>query len=163
MNESAKKTLLQMIPDALYVITSQAGGKTAATTITWLSQASFKPPLVMTALKADSHTCQVIQQARGFVLNYLGEGQKDLAQKFFKHVEPEGDKLAGEAFTPSPALGFPVFPNMAGYLECKVTDIVERGDHSVVVAEVIEAGTGSTPAPFFFHRLVGNTGAEHSI
>jgi flavin reductase (DIM6/NTAB) family NADH-FMN oxidoreductase RutF len=157
MNESAKKTLLQMIPDALYVLTSQAGGKTAASTITWLSQASFKPPLVMTALKLDSHTYQVVHQARGFVLNYLGEGQKDLAQKFFKHVEPEGEKLAGETFTSSPVLGFPVFPNMAGFLECKVVDIVERGDHSVVVAEVIEAGMGSTPGPL----LLSSTGWKY--
>jgi flavin reductase (DIM6/NTAB) family NADH-FMN oxidoreductase RutF len=146
-----------MIPDALYVVTSQAGGKTAASTITWLSQASFKPPLVMTALKVDSHTYKVVQQARGFVLNYLGENQKDLAQKFFKHVEPEGNKLAGEVFSPSPSLGYPVFPNMAGFLECKVTDIVERGDHSVVVAEVIEAGTGPAPGPL----LLSSTGWKY--
>jgi len=149
MNENAKKTLLQMIPDALYVLSSQANGKTAASTVTWLSQASFNPPLVMTALKKDSHTFQVVQEAKAFVLNYLGEGQKDQAQKFFKHVEPIGKQLAGELFETSPALGFPVFPKMAGYLECRVTDIVDRGDHSVVVAEVIEAEMGSTPGPLF--------------
>ena len=147
MNENAKKSLLQMIPDALYVLTSRAGGETTASTVTWLSQASFKPPLVMTALKKDSHTFQVVREAKGFVVNYLGEGQKDLAQKFFKHVKPAGNQLAGEPFESSPLLGFPVFPQMAGYLECKVTDIVDRGDHSVVVAEVMDAGLGSTPGP----------------
>jgi flavin reductase (DIM6/NTAB) family NADH-FMN oxidoreductase RutF len=157
MNENAKRTLLQLIPDALYVLTAQFENKTAASTITWLSQASFKPPLVMTALKKDSHTFQVVQEARAFILNYLGEGQKEQAQKYFKHVEPEGNQLAGEVFTPSPALGFPFFPNMAGYLECRVTDIVDRGDHSVVVAEVIEAGMGSAPGPL----LLSSTGWKY--
>ena len=146
-----------MIPDALYVLTAQSGGKTAASTVTWLSQASFKPPLVMTALKKDSHTFQVVQEARCFVLNYLGEGQKDTAQKFFKHMEPEGKQLAGEAFEASPTLGFPMFPQMAGFLECRVTDIIDRGDHSVVVAEVIEAGMGSTSGPL----LLSSTGWKY--
>jgi len=157
VNENAKKILLQMIPDALYVLTSRSGGKTAASTVTWLSQASFKPPLVMTALKKDSHTFQVVQEAKAFVLNYLGEGQKDMAQKFFKHLEPEGNQLAGETFESSPTLGYPVFPTMAGFLECRVTDIVDRGDHSVVVAEVVEAGMGSTPGPL----LLSSTGWKY--
>lgn len=110
MNENAKKMLLQMIPDALYVLTSQEGGKTAASTVTWFSQASFKPPLVMTALKRDSHTFQVVREAKCFVVNYLGEGQKDLAQKFLKHVEPAGNLLAGEPFNQAHCWGFRYFP-----------------------------------------------------
>jgi flavin reductase (DIM6/NTAB) family NADH-FMN oxidoreductase RutF len=27
-----------------------------------------------------------------------------------------------------------------GWFECKVTDLVKRGDHTVVVAELVEAG-----------------------
>ncbi len=157
MNETAKKTLLQMIPDALYVLTSQAGGQTAATTITWLTQASFKPPLVVTAIKKDSHTLKIVREAGSFVLNYLGEGQKELAQKFFKHVEPAEGRLAGEKYTASPSLGFPVFPGMAGFLECKTTDVIDRGDHSVVVAEVIEADLGPAPGPL----LLSSTGWKY--
>ncbi len=158
MNEIAKKKLLQMIPDALYVITSQAGGKTAASTITWLSQASFKPPLVMIGLKKGSHTLAVVGEAEAFVLNYLGEGQKELAQKFFKHVEPVDGAMAGELFNPSAVLGFPTFKNMAGHLECRVTDKIERGDHVVLVAEVIEAEMGSTPGPLLLSSTEWNYG-----
>jgi flavin reductase (DIM6/NTAB) family NADH-FMN oxidoreductase RutF len=158
MNEAAKKKLLQMIPDALYVITSQAGGKTAASTITWVSQASFKPPLVMLGLKKESHTLAVVDEAKAFVLNYLGEGQKELAQKFFKHVEPMEGALAGEPFNPSAVLKFPVFNGMAGHLECRVTDKIERGDHVIVVAEVIEAELGSTPGPLLLSSTGWNYG-----
>jgi flavin reductase (DIM6/NTAB) family NADH-FMN oxidoreductase RutF len=157
MDETAKKKLLRMIPDALYVLTSQADGKTTASTITWLSQVSFKPPLIMAGVKKGTHTYEVVGNAKAFVINYLGEGQKDLAQKFFKHLEPEDDRLGGEPFKPSPVLGFPVFPGMAGFLECRVTDIIDRGDHAVVIAEVVEAELGPVPGPL----LLSSTGWQY--
>ena len=139
MNESAKKKLLQLIPHALYILTAEAKGKHAASTISWMTQASFKPPLIVLGVRADSVTFEVLQQSKNFVLNYLGDNQKDIAQKFFKHVEPIDNTIAGETFVPSPLHKLPVFPHMAGYLECTIVDIVEHGDHAVVVAEVLEA------------------------
>ena len=142
MDAEAKKHLLRQIPHAVYVITCQAHGQTVASTVTWATQASFEPPLVAICLKRDSATYHAVQAAQCFVLNFLGEGQKDLAQKFFKHVEPEGFTLAGVPFQPSPTFRFPVFPDMAGHLECRVMSAVEKGDHGVVVAECLEAAKG---------------------
>lgn len=154
MNEAAKKRLLQMIPHALYILTSQSNGKMAASTMSWVTQASFVPPLISLGIKRDSHTFEVVKGSKGFVLNFLGDKQKDIAQKFLKHVEPIDNSLAGEGFTASPILKFPVFSNMAGYLECQVTDIVERGDHAVVVAEVL----GAAPGHAFGPLLLSSTG-----
>src|SRR5690348_17771392 len=104
MNEDAKKKLLRMIPHALYLLTSKAEGKVTASTVSWVTQASFQPPLVAVGLKKDSNTFEVVKKAQGFVLNFLGKEQKEVAQKFFKHVEPEGKHLAGEIFQDSPML-----------------------------------------------------------
>ncbi|HUO58705.1 MAG TPA: flavin reductase family protein [bacterium] len=158
MNEEAKKKLLRMIPHALYVLTSQANGKTTASTVSWVTQASFQPPLVAVGIKKDSHTFEVVRQAQGFVLNFLGAGQKDIAQKFFKHVEPESGRVAGEEFVESPLLRFPVFPKMAGFVECRVKGMVEQGDHAVVVAEVIEAESGTLEGPLLLSTTGWNYG-----
>jgi flavin reductase (DIM6/NTAB) family NADH-FMN oxidoreductase RutF len=147
MNEAAKKKLLQMIPHALYVLTAETEGKVAAATVSWVTQTSFKPPLIALGVKVDTHTFAVLNLSRTFVLNYLGDNQKDIAQKFFKHVEPEGNTLAGETFERSPQLKLPVFPNMAGYLECKVLEVAAHGDHATVVAEVLEAEVGPANGP----------------
>jgi flavin reductase (DIM6/NTAB) family NADH-FMN oxidoreductase RutF len=145
MNEEAKKKLLRMIPHALYVLTSRSGDKIAAATVSWVTQASFQPPLLAVGLKKDSFTHQVVREAGGFALNFLGEGQKEKAQSFFKHLEPVGNTLSGENFTASPSFGFPVFNGMAGFVECRVLEAVDRGDHLVVVAEVLEASLGTAP------------------
>ena len=158
MNEPAKKKLLQMIPHGLYVLTSESDGQSAASTVSWLTQASFKPPLIMLGVRADSRTFEVINESKTFVLNYLGENQKDIAQKFFKHVEPVENTFAGIPFVPSPLLKFPVFPTMAGYLECRITDMVSRGDHVVVVAEVLEAELGKVNGPLLLSSTGWNYG-----
>ena len=50
MDEDAKKTALRMIPYGIYVLTAEApDGSTAAATVNWVTQTSFKPPLVAVA------------------------------------------------------------------------------------------------------------------
>lgn len=158
MNEEAKKKLLRMIPHALYVLTSKAGGKTAASTVSWVTQASFHPPLVAVGLKRDSHTYEVVKQAQSFVLNFLGTDQKNLAQKFFKHVEPEGNQMAGEIFQDSPVLKHPLFPKMAGFVECRIVGNLDKGDHTLVVAEVLEAECGPLEGPLLLSTTGWNYG-----
>lgn len=158
MNEDAKKKLLRMIPHALYVLTSKADGKTAASTVSWVTQASFQPPLVAVGLKKDSHTFEVVKHAKGFVLNFLGKDQKDIAQRFFKHLEPEGNLLGGEPFQESPVLKHPVFPKMAGFVECRIKEMVDQGDHTLVVAEVLEAEGGTVEGPLLLSSTGWNYG-----
>jgi flavin reductase (DIM6/NTAB) family NADH-FMN oxidoreductase RutF len=147
MNEEDKKKILQMIPHALYILTAQAENRMVASTVTWLTQASFHPPLVMAGLKKDTMTFDLVRQSRAFVVNVVGKDQMALAQKFFKHAEHKDHKLGGETYELSPVLKLPFFPHMAGFLECRVTDLVERGDHTVVVAQVVEAVTHPVAGP----------------
>ncbi len=147
MNEEAKKKILRMAPHALYVLTSQLDGKVVASTITWFTQVSFLPPLVVVALQKDSRTKEAVRQSRTFAVNMAGANQAEVVQKFFKHAEQDGGNLAGEAFELSPMFKLAVFPGMVGFLECRVTDIVERVDHTVMVAEVVEAGINGAAAP----------------
>jgi flavin reductase (DIM6/NTAB) family NADH-FMN oxidoreductase RutF len=144
MNEAAKKKLLQWVPHALYVLTSQTSFDQVASTVSWLTQASFDPPLIMLALRRDTDTYHVVHQSRALVINFLGQDQAPIAQKFFKHAEKKDRHLSGERYDLTPILKFPYFPHLAGYLECRVTDEVDRGDHTVLIAQVIEAELGES-------------------
>ena len=131
MDADAKKTALRMIPYGLYVLTSEAkDGRVAAATVNWVTQASFAPPLVVVGVKADSGAHDIIKESGSFALNVLGKGQQGQAFAFFKSLEREGDTIGGEAFT----AGTPA------YVECKLVETVEKGDHSVFIGEVVEAG-----------------------
>ncbi len=140
MDADAKKTALRMIPYGLYVLTSEAkDGRVAAATVNWVTQASFAPPLVVVGVKADSGAHDIIKESGSFALNVLGKGQQGQAFTFFKSLEREGDTIGGEAFAAG-ATGSPVLASAPAFVECKLVDTVEKGDHSVFVGEVVEAG-----------------------
>jgi flavin reductase (DIM6/NTAB) family NADH-FMN oxidoreductase RutF len=148
VDPQAKKVALRAINYGLSVLTAVDGDEYAAAGINWISQASFEPPLVMVALKADSDSCAVVTRAGAFAVNVLGEEQVDVAKAFFRSTVVEGDTLNGYRFEPGPATGAPLLADLAYWFEARVTDTVARGDHSVFVAEVVEAGVrdeGVTP------------------
>jgi len=139
MDPELKKTALRMIPYGLYVLTSEAGdGTVAASTVNWVTQASFEPPLIVVGVKADSGAHAVIKESGSFALNVLGKAQQSLAFAFFKPAEREGNTIGGEAFS-NGKTGAPILAAAVAFLDCSLTDTVERGDHSIFVGEVVDA------------------------
>lgn len=143
MDEQAKKTALRMIPYGLYVLTAEnKDGAVSAATVNWVTQTSFSPPLVAVGVKKDSGSHALIQEAQVFALNMLGKDQAELAYKFFKPQERDGNTIAGEAFEPSP-LGAPILQRTPAWVECKLSQVVDIGDHAIFVGEVTEAAVRS--------------------
>lgn len=139
MNADAKKAVLRMIPYGIYVLAADdAKGNIAAATVNWVTQSAFAPPLVVVGVKADSGTYKTVKAAQAFALNMLGKEQKNLGFTFFRPVDVSEDKLSGKSFR-SGATGAPILVDAPGAVECRVTSIVELGDHHIVVGEVVEA------------------------
>lgn len=147
MDQNVKKKVLRQITYGMYVMTAKAGGEVGAGTVNWLSQASFNPPLVMAAVKADSSVNAVLQKSGTFVINVLSASQKQLAEDFFRPSKVEGDKLSGHLFKAAATSGAPVLDEAYCFFECKVMDKVARGDHTVYVAEVVEVGQARDDKP----------------
>jgi len=151
MDAEAKKKALRMINYGMYVLSASDGKHIAAATVNWLSQASFNPPLVMVGLRMDSETYAAVKNSRHFAVNVLGKEQKSLAQDFFKASVLEGTRINGHEFEKGKT-GGAILKETPAFFECKVTDIVERGDHAVVVGEVIEANLTREDAPLFMRE-----------
>jgi flavin reductase (DIM6/NTAB) family NADH-FMN oxidoreductase RutF len=146
MEAEAKKTALRMIPYGLYVLTAEGkDGKIAAATVNWVTQTAFQPPLVVVGVKADSGAHAIIKDSRVFALNILGKDQKGQAFTFFKPLEREGNSIGGEPFHIG-NLGAPILENAPAFVECRLVDTIEKGDHSIFVGEVQDAGVKAQPA-----------------
>jgi flavin reductase (DIM6/NTAB) family NADH-FMN oxidoreductase RutF len=139
MDQDAKKTALRMIPYGIYVLTADDGkGNVAAATVNWVTQTAFAPPLVVVGVKTDSGAYQIIKGKKAFALNMLGKDQKGAAFTFFKPTTLENGKLSGQGVH-SGATGAPILDAAPAAVECRVTSIVEQGDHHIIVGEVVEA------------------------
>jgi flavin reductase (DIM6/NTAB) family NADH-FMN oxidoreductase RutF len=145
MDDQAKKTALRMIPYGIYVMTAKgAGGEVTAATVNWVTQTAFSPPLIVVGVKTDSGSYAAVKGSGQFVLNILGKGQQGAAFAFFKPAVDEDGKLSGEAYHAG-ANGLPILDSAPAALECRVREIVELGDHHIVVGEVIEAHLQRAP------------------
>ncbi|MFZ3350777.1 MAG: flavin reductase family protein [Xanthobacteraceae bacterium] len=145
MNADAKKTVLRMIPYGIYVLTADDGkGNIAAATVNWVTQSAFAPPLVVVGVKTDSGAYKAVKAAQAFALNMLGKEHKSLAFTFFKPTDVSDGKLSGQAYRKG-TTGAPILVDAPGVVECRVTAIVEQGDHHILVGEVVEAHLNRPP------------------
>jgi len=138
VNNDAKKAVLRMIPYGIYVLTADAEGTLSASTVNWVTQSAFTPPLVVVGIKADSGTYKTVKAAKAFALNMLGKEQKPLAFTFFRPADVSDGKLSGQSFRKG-TTGAPVLIDALGAIECRVASVVEQGDHHIVIGEVVEA------------------------
>ncbi len=140
MDPNVKTSVLRKMTYGLWVLSADHHGDREASTVTWVSQASFTPPLVTVCLKIGTHLHDVVVQSGAFALHLISADQKDLAGAFTRPTQVTGDRIGGLSFRPGAATGAPILDGFAAWLEARVTDTVRRGDHAVIVAEVVEAG-----------------------
>ncbi len=146
MDPDEKKRALRMVTYGLYVATSRGADGIAAGTINWVTQSSFEPPLIMAAIKRESSLHRAIETGNVFAIHIVGKAQKDVAISFFKGGILDGEKLNGYPCRTGET-GSPILLEAPGYFECRVTDSVRRGDHTIFVGEVVAAGTHGSDEP----------------
>jgi hypothetical protein len=64
MDAKVKQKTLRMLSNGVYVLTSRTGDRYGAATVTWVSQVSFKPPLVMAAVRRESNVFKCLAESR---------------------------------------------------------------------------------------------------
>lgn len=143
---NAMHDVLREFPYGIYLVgvRGEKPEEANALLVSWLTQCSFEPPLLMMAIRRDSRSLALLRSGQAFSVNIVDSEKKDLARRFVKPADQVGDKLDAES-QPGKATGAPVLKDALARLECRVKSIAETGDHAVVIGEVVEAdrqGTG---------------------
>ena len=146
MDETQRKQALRMVPYGLYLMGVRRKEVKDVTTdlnafvSSWVTQVSFKPPMLVVGVKRDAHSNAMLKESGVFTLNVLGAEQKELAQKFFKDLQVTAASMSGVPYYAGKHTGCPVFPDTPAHVECVVRHVYDGdNDHSVVVAEVVDA------------------------
>jgi flavin reductase (DIM6/NTAB) family NADH-FMN oxidoreductase RutF len=131
------------------VVTAAAAGGAYGTTANAITSLSLDPPLVLGCLRRASETLAAIRQAGAFAINVLGAGQRGLAERFARPAAP--DTWRGVAHRLSG--GVPLLDDAVATLECVVHDLVDGGDHVIVVGRVVSVDRRESDAdPLLFYR-----------
>ena len=124
----------------------------------WVSQASFSPPGLTVAVAKDRAVEALLHVGDAFALNVLAAGRETGPMKqFLQPFAPGADRFAGLALDESPA-GQPVLPEALAWLECRVKQRMECGDHWLIYAQA-DAGSliDATGATAVHQRRSGAT------
>ncbi|MEI3856316.1 MULTISPECIES: flavin reductase family protein [unclassified Ensifer] len=93
---------------------------------------SLDPPLLLVCLAKTSRNCATLTTAKGFGVNILSEGQKDVSNTFARPVE---DRFAAVTWRKGPH-GAPVFTDVAAWFDCASHDVVDAGDHVILIGRI---------------------------
>jgi flavin reductase (DIM6/NTAB) family NADH-FMN oxidoreductase RutF len=143
------RDVLGCYPTGVCVITSQddAGAKVGLVVGSFTS-ISLDPPLVGFFPDKSSSTWPKIEATGRFCVNVLGSHQQDLSARFSARGE---DKFGDLAHETSPA-GLPLFRETLAWIDCTIDQVVEVGDHWLVVGAVNSLGAGEQGQPLLYFR-----------
>ena len=122
------------------VTTLQADGTPRGFTANSFTSVSLDPPLILVCIAKAAASCPVFSAAPRFAISILAEHQKDLSSLFASKAQ---DKFAAAEWFVGPA-GSPVIAEAAAWFDCRRHDLIEAGDHLILIGEVV--GFDHTPA-----------------
>ncbi len=147
MDPAIKKKVLRSFTYGLYIVTVRDGDEVNALTANWLTQTSFEPPMLAFALENDARSLPMILRAGAFAVNVVPEDGRALAGAMGRSSQKNPQKLADVAYEPGPTTGSPILPDCVGWVECRLSGMLESGDHTLLLGEVVEAGEGREARP----------------
>ncbi len=112
-----------------------AGAGPAGMTCQSFCALSLDPPLILVCPGKSSSSWPSIEAAGGFAVNVLAEDQEELGRVF---AAKGVDKFAGVGWSPAPVTGAPLLTGALAWLECRLEQLHDAGDHLIAVGRVLD-------------------------
>jgi flavin reductase (DIM6/NTAB) family NADH-FMN oxidoreductase RutF len=145
------RTVLGRLPTGVVVVTGGDPERPSALVVGSFMSVSLEPPLVAVSPAKSSTSWPAIEASGHFCANVLGEGQEALAKRF---STSGGDKFSGISWAPAPATGSPLLEGVAAWIDCRIYERYEAGDHWLVLGEVLELWHVAESGALVFHSGV---------
>jgi flavin reductase (DIM6/NTAB) family NADH-FMN oxidoreductase RutF/DNA-binding IclR family transcriptional regulator len=109
---------------------------------------SLDPPLVAFLPDRSSTSFPKIRDVGSFCINVLADDQEHLCRAF---AARGGDKYGSAGWRPAGS-GAPVLDGVVAWIDCDVDQVLEAGDHYIVVGRVRDLAVHNTTSPLLFFR-----------
>ena len=141
-----RRVLARFAAGVTVVTTKGADDKPYGLTATAFTSVSLIPPLVLVCIGKDSESYAHFTAHNVFGVNFLRHSQRELSQHF---AVSGGDKFAQVHWT-TKVTGTPILLDALGYLDCRIVQSHDAGDHTIHVGEV-EAADAHDDAPLIHY------------
>jgi flavin reductase (DIM6/NTAB) family NADH-FMN oxidoreductase RutF len=145
VSEDEYRDALKKFPSGVTVVTVAAQDRPHGMTASSFASVSLSPPLILVCLDKTSHTRSLMTEGGSFAVSVLGAGQEEVSRAFAQREKPF-DELGYR----TGKLGSPLLEGAIAWLECRATQVVDGGDHDVIIGEVLESEvTDGTPLVYY--------------
>ncbi len=140
--DKLRRRVLWKMPYGLYVVGSRSAEQRQLMTLNWATQVSFAPKMIAIGVEQDALTHQLIREGQSFSLCMIDREDRAIVRKFVKPVEVdlEAGTMNGFAFHDAPVTGVPVLDQAVAWMDCRVAQTVECGNHTLFIGEVVDCG-----------------------
>ena len=146
IDDARFKQAMSHFASGVTVVTTEHQGTPAGMTVASFASLSLNPPLVLVCIEKGVKTHDAIAAAGVFGVSILAHSQVEISNRFASKSE---DKFTGISVRRG-ELGPPLIEGAICTLECRVTDRVAGGDHTIFVGEVLHAETISEQPLVYF-------------
>lgn len=143
------RTVMGHYPTGVAVVTGRTeGGEVLALVVGTFSSVSLNPPIVSFMPMKTSRTFERLRSCDSLCINILGEEQQ---AEMLSIAQRRENKLEGIDWYPSPS-GDPILRDSIAWIDTTMGEIVEAGDHWIVLCDVKDLQVTNAVSPLLFFQ-----------
>ena len=147
--EQLRQVWSQFVTGVTVITTLDADNQVHGMTANALCSISLEPPLALFSVDHRRTTYRLVKERQSFGVNILTQGQQEAAAYYAQEIKdtppPEGLQFW---FT---RRGTAVLNDCLAYMDCRVVEEYQVGDHTLFIAQVEEAGVGQG-SPLLYYQ-----------
>ncbi len=116
------------------VTTMDADDRPRGFTANSFTSVSLDPPLILVCLARTAASCPVFHAAKSYAVNILSEDQKAVSTAFSSRA---ADRFAPVDWS-TRATGCPIIAGVVAWLDCRMHEVVDAGDHTILIGQIID-------------------------
>lgn len=145
-SQELRRIMGHFVTGVTVITTKDMDGRPNGLTANAFMSLSLNPPLVLISVDKGAQCYACFNLQNGFTVNFLSESQEEVSRRF---ATKGIDKFAGLQWKVG-GNGAAILDGAIGYIECRITQCYEGGDHTIVIGEIVNAeASGERPLLFF--------------
>jgi len=150
IDEPSMKRVAALFVSGVTVVTTRHAEGLHGVTVSAFLAVSWDPPLALVSLESVNQSCDFIKESRIFAVSFLSDRQEFLAERFAGRAPLVSRRFDGVPYRYA-VTGAPILEGALGWLDCRVEQIVEVGDHTVFIGRVVALGEGAPGNAFAYY------------
>lgn len=157
-SEQLFKEVMGSYPSGVTVVTTvNADQHPVGLTANSFVSVSMNPLLILWCIDKKSGSYAAFEQADRFAVNILAAEQADICWTFASRSEPDRFSKCSWEMTDT---NVPIIKEAFANLVCKKHQVMDAGDHYILIGEVVEIQKSGHEPMLYFRRKIGAVPAE---